>query len=185
MSPDNTLNGMLEPGEKVLWSHIVEAPDKADSRKENIIAKRFFRIVSLTAYAISAIFIFQGIMEINRVGEIADMAQEALRMGTIFALIGVANWFLSRTKWMQKLKRVTDRPVFQNGFVTDRRVVFFNHFNGIRAEYRPPNIAQATLDFENGGYALKIVPTNNDLHSVLVGGVDFKQAVEIISKHLL
>lgn len=175
---------MLEAGETILWSHIVETPASAEMRKDNIVAKRVFRIIALTAFAVSAIFSSQAFMGYQNVGLDAAPVQFAMQIAIISAVVAIGTSLLSRSEWVKNLYDSAERPVFQNGFVTDKRVVFFNHFNSAGALYRAADIKRAVIDFENGGYALKIVPTIG-LPSVLVGGTDFRKAKAIIDDHLL
>ncbi|MGJ8564701.1 MAG: hypothetical protein ACSHXY_14255 [Alphaproteobacteria bacterium] len=176
MTQNEIPNDILLSGETVLWSHIVETPKQAEHR-ENKVVTRLFRIASTFFYALSAYTIVRDLM--------GKDGQNILIIGIIFGLAGLIIQWAAKTPFGQALQRATDRNVFQNGFVTKGRVVLFNHYDTRREIYAAQDISRAVIDFENGGYALKIEPAGNRKDSVLVGAADFKSAVQIIQTELI
>ena len=177
---DNNVRHIIEAellaGEELLWAHIVEPPVVSEARPSNKVMKwigAFFQVISFSIF----------------VKSLLDQGLSLFNNGTLVAvIIGLAIIGLSlfwRTPRGQALNKSMRRNVFQNGIITQKRLLFFNHYDAHRLNFFAGDIASAAIDFENGGKALRVRPSNNSKDLILVGGVSFEPAIALIRKTFL
>lgn len=167
----------LEPGEEILWSQLVEGHQQASTSENHEAARLMFEVASKGLNFISLFFFIKAAIER---GDGNYLWIGLLLVAMAFGL----SWF-GHTRYGKRLKAVTERNVFSNGLITDRRAVFFNHYNGKKEQYSYEDIEGAVVDFENGGRALRIIPSVRRKRAVLVGTADFQKAVNIINSRLI
>ena len=176
---NNGQNGfVLQPGETVLWEQVLseeDAPNLPPSASKIVSGLSFLPWMLLIA--ISFWNIYKAPPE--------TVKRLVLIYFPLIMAVTALGWFWNKTRLGRKLDRETRRHIFQNGILTTKRLVLFNHAPNARYEFRADEISHAALDYENGGYALRVTSASSRKDSILVGIGDFQKAADLIQTRLL
>jgi len=172
-SEKDILESEVQEVEELLWSHVISQKNQIETP---LYVSGIWRFAQPIIFSIYVFFIIYGLKNIPS-EQLGDMVKSQLPMWIVF---GVSLWVLIKTIIGKKLKEQTERPIFQNGIITDKRILLFNHSEA-RQEFSLNDIKEAGLDYENGGHALRIDPLSKEKPSILVGIADFKSGLNIIN----
>lgn len=175
------VNTEMRDGETPLWSHIIsDGSAPILSPKTKLIIKRTFMVIWLV-YTVLLFWHFSRQPNIDILQSAKDIWPTLIPMIAILTI----QWVITRTQFGKNLQQATERRIFQNTFITNQRIIMFNHKSDERAEFEPSDIGEARLDYENGGRALCIRPRKKAKDVILVGTADFEMALNIIHSQFL
>lgn len=166
----------LELGETSLWAHVI-SDDKTSLLNPKLVESlnRAFYVLCLVMLAYS-LYSFLSLP--------ADKFFDQLKIISLMVLIPLGLKFFSNTKLGRRLEAETDRQIFQNILVTDKRVLFFNHDSDNRQDLPFSHIEKVNLDYENGGHALAVKSKNSGKPFIAIGQMDFAEALQIIKNEI-
>lgn len=176
---DKGQNGLeLQLGETVLWEHVLS--DEVMPKPSTNVSK----IVTGLRFLPWMVLIAISFWNLHRTPP-ETVKSLVLIYFPILISATALGWFWNKSRLGRKLVRETHRHIFQNGILTTKRLVLFNHNLNARHEFRADAISHAALDYENGGYALRVTPASGHKDSILVGIGDFQKAADLIQTRLL
>lgn len=182
MSPEEIIEGQLNAGEKLLWSHVISYDESKPitalkTEQWKTILKWLYRFFMMLV-VLNVVFIAWSMQR----EELIKLLKGQL---PILVFLIFMMWFLEKTKLLQKLEETTTHGIYGSCIITDSRVVLFNHNASEREEFSSIDIADVHMDFDNGGRALRFKPNNQDNDSILIGIVDFQAALAILQSRFL
>jgi len=166
----------LSPGENLLWVHAVEIPRV---RKERLPIKKMKWLGTIMQLLSLGLFLKLVL------SEGLEVLEEPLLIGLIICLAITGLKMFWSSPEGQAINRSMNRDIFQNGVLTSKRFLMFNNYDSHRVDYFVGDISSVSIDFENGGRALRVGASDGTKDSILVGGVDFEPAASLIRKIFL
>jgi len=170
----------LRDGESVLWSHVLTHKDETagPNKKVSLLLRYAFPLICIANMIILSFVVLR-------------MPPEDIKQTLQIALFVIAIvWLFSKVDIHKLRFWQTNRPVFRNGIITNQRIVFFNQYIGragekARQDFTQSDIADVTLDYENGGRALSVRRRKDAKDSVLIGIADFEAALKVATQQFL
>lgn len=172
---NDIVSGLLRSNETLLWSY---GFDPMDVKSEG-----FFNKHSSLLRWLLALF-SMGVLYLNyRIG-VFDESDGSLLNVVLFGFFGlILGWLASKFNKSNKLF-APNYPVYQNAFLTQERLVFFNHYDDEWMSLTQDEIESVSLDYARGARAIKVVPINGGEH-YLIGPQDFVSPVSLIRTKFL
>lgn len=172
----------LQPEEAILWRYLIsDEVEPAFLEKFLSQGPWVSRRISAVIWMAAICFLLWGLYTTPS----EKLGSALLFYFSILIVVSAVNWFLEKSNLGRKHNLDNRRNIFQNCILTNKRLVMFNHNSNHVYEFQADDIRAASMDYENGGYALRVTPISERKDSVLIGIADFQKAVNIIQNRLL
>ena len=166
----------LSRDEDLLWAHVVEPPRISEERLPNKAMKWAGAAMQLVSFVLFIKLVLEeGVSALN----------EPLLLGAIMGMAVIGFNLFWRSDRGKALKKGISRDIFQNAILTNKRFFLFNHYDSLRKTFSQGDVGAVDIDFENGGKALRVTPSDKSKDTILTGGVDFRPVVTLIHKTLI
>lgn len=182
MKEDSTNDFDLHLDETVLWKQLISNKDE-EILPPKVFSKRskIWRVLSGVLLTAAICFIVWDLYT----SPSDEFGGSFLFYIWVFIVVSAVSWLLEKSRLGQKYNLDGRRDIYQNAILTNKRLVLFNHNPRQRREFQAEEIREVAMDYENGGYALRITPTSERNAPILIGVGNFQEAVDLIHTRLL
>ena len=172
---DKIISGHLKPSETLLWSHGVD-PEFTPPKKASFLKKCLYKTLWFLMYVVNAYFVFKA-------GVSYDFHPQNIKVFLLgLGALLLTLWLISLWKDSKIFREKDD--AYQNGFLTNERIVFFNNYDDKQFVLLKGELAAASKDFIFGSPALKLISIK-ELEAFLIGAADFSPAISLLRKEFL
>lgn len=138
---------LLEPGEKLVWSHTPAEPAHSDSRSRNENLEYLYKAVTYVQFTLALLFLIRGLIELSN-GPLSKFVLSLLFLsgGLVLVRLGprLRRWYLKQGHQL----------AYANCVITNRRVLLFNHLSGDLIALSRKKLSLVERDYVQGSLGL-------------------------------